>query len=283
MSQRAGEVLLVGCSGMLGRAWGSLLEQQAIAHTPLTRGELDITEPAQVAARVAPGARWVINCAAYCDVDGAEDQEAIATQINGHAVQLLAQRCFEVGATLVHYSTDYVFDGSAQRPYPLAAPQAPANAYGRGKALGERLLWQSGAEHLLLRTSWLYAPWGKNFVLTMRRLGAERPLLKVVDDQRGSPTSAQELAAASLRLLRSGVRGTFHVCDGGECTWYELARHVVELTGGAAELRPCGSEEYPRKAPRPSYSVLDRSRAESVLGVAVPWQKAVAEVLRAVC
>lgn len=279
MTAPADEVVVVGCSGMLGRAWRLLLEQEGLPYTPLARTELDITEPEQVAARIGPSARWVINCAAYCDVDGAEDHEAVATRINGFGVGVLAARCFEVGASLVHYSTDYVFDGTARQPYPIEALQSPVNAYGRGKALGERLLWQSGAQHLLIRTSWLYAPWAKNFVLTMRTLGAERPLLKVVNDQRGSPTSAKELAAASLRLLRSPVRGSFHICDGGECTWYELARHVVELSGGKAQVEPCSSSEYPRKAPRPSYSVLDRSRAAAVLGPAKPWQQAVAEAL----
>jgi dTDP-4-dehydrorhamnose reductase len=221
----------------------------------------------------------VINCAAFTDVDGAEDHEGAATAINGDGVGRLARRCADVGAVLVHYSTDYVFDGQAHEPYVAEHPRAPINAYGRSKARGEELLVAAGGPHILLRTSWLYAPWGKNFVLTMRDLTRSRSKLNVVADQVGRPTSAQYLARRSLELLRAEGRGTFHVTDGGMCSWYELAREVAAIVDADCRIEPCTSADFPRPAPRPAYSVLDLTRVESVLGPSRPWRENVRAVL----
>ena len=184
-----------------------------------------------------------------------------------------------MGAKLVHYSTDYVFDGTATEPYAIDHPRSPVSAYGRSKALGEKLVEESGVEHLLVRSSWLYAPWGNNFVLTIRNLSKSRPVLRVVDDQRGRPTDSRNLAAASLQLTKSGHRGIAHVTDGGECTWFELATLVASVANPDCRVEPCSSEEFPRPARRPAYSVLDISATESELGPMPPWQARVRDVL----
>jgi dTDP-4-dehydrorhamnose reductase len=181
---------------------------------------------------------------------------------------------------LVHYSTDYVFDGEASAPYRVDELRRPQNAYGRSKARGEELLLATGCEHLLLRTSWLYAPWGKNFVDTIARFGRERPSLRVVADQRGRPTSAQYLAQRSLEFVDKRARGIFHVTDGGECTWFEFARAIVAGSGGSALVEPCTSAEYSRPARRPPYSVLDLSATDALLGPSRSWQQNLSDVLR---
>ena len=274
-----GRVVLIGASGMLGRAWAELLVRENLEHRSLSRAELDLARPERVEAFDFSGSDVVINCAAWTDVDGAEEHEAEASVLNGHGVRALAVAVKRVGGLLVYYGTDYVFSGKADAPWPVDGELQPLNAYGRSKALGEVALRQSGCSHLMLRTSWLYAPWGKNFVRTMARLGAERSELKVVDDQRGRPTSAEHLAAATLALLRVGARGTLHVTDGGECSWFELARHVVSRINPACSVQPCTSAQFVRPAPRPSYSVLDLAPTEGLIGPMPPWQDNVDRVL----
>jgi dTDP-4-dehydrorhamnose reductase len=275
-------ILVISPDGMLGRAFRERLERDPARRSTfktVAYPEIDLTRPETIAAHVQPDVGVVINCAAWTDVDGAETQEALATAINGEGVGALARRCRDIGATLVHFGTDYVFDGEARAPYPVDAPLAPRNAYGRSKALGERLLRESGARHLYLRTSWLYAPWGKNFVRTIATLAAQTDTIRVVDDQRGRPTSAEHLARTALALLDRGATGTWHVTDGGECTWFELAREIVRLRGARCRVDPCTSDEYPRPARRPAYSVLDLCATEAVLGPMPPWQAHVADVL----
>lgn len=270
-------VVVLGAAGMLGRAVTSALAAGGYAHTARTRAEVDL---GAFDARVIPeGTGTLINCAAWTNVDAAESHEAEATRINGHAVGELAQRCRQVGALMVHYSTDYVFSGQATVPYSVAEPRAPINAYGRSKALGEELLERSGGEFLLLRTSWVYAPWGKNFVRTIVGLARERPTLRVVNDQRGRPSSAEEIARVSLALCQRGARGTFHVADAGECTWFDLAKAAVAGAGLGTDVQPCTSRDFPSPARRPSYSVLDLTRTVDVVGELVPWQKSLAAVL----
>lgn len=273
------ETLVLGRSGMLARAFRELLERRGVAHAIASRPELDLTRRETIAACIPSGTRVVINCAAYTDVDGAESDEGAATLINGEAVGWLAERCREIGATLVHFSTDYVFAGEADGPYAVDAPLAPLNSYGRGKAVGETRIRETLDDHLIARTSWLYAPWGQNFVRTMARLGAERDALRVVDDQRGRPTSVEHLASATLALLEAGGRGTFHVTDGGECTWFELAKAVVSQVNPECSVEPCTSAEFPRPAPRPAYSVLDLGPTEALVGAMPDWRANLADVL----
>ena len=271
--------VLIGADGMLGRCWEDLLKARDFDHVATTIDDLDITDADAVAQVIVPGVEWVVNCAAYTLVDAAEENEALANEVNGHAVGAMAELCKAAGAKLLHYSTDYVFDGRATEPYRTDHPRSPVNAYGRSKAIGEELLEQSGVEHLMVRGSWLYAPWGQNFVLTMRGLARSRDSLRVVNDQRGRPTDSRRLAEVSLALCERGHRGTFHVTDSGECTWFELASLVAEIANPSCVVEPCTSEEFPRPAARPTYSVLDISETEAAVGPLVPWQERVRDVL----
>ena len=271
--------LLISPDGMLGRAFREGLEKRGEPFVGISYPAIDLGRPETLAA-VTSGITRVINCAAFTDVDGAETREEEALVVNGTGVGHLADACAQVGATLVHFGTDYVFSGDATRPYPVDADIDPRTAYGRTKAAGERALRERGASHLYLRTSWLYAPWAKNFVRTIAQLGKTKPELKVVDDQRGRPTSAEELVRTTLELYDRGARGFFHATDGGECTWFEFARAIVESTGGTAKVLPCTTAEFPRPAPRPAYSVLDLEKTETLLGRPMrPWREALSDVL----
>lgn len=269
--------LLISPDGMLGRAFATALGEGAFEG--VLYPAIDLTKEETIARAVRPGITRVINCSAYTDVDGAETNEALATAINGTGVGALARRCREVGATLVHFGSDYVFDGLSTRPYAISAPLAPQGAYGRSKALGETLIRESGAQHLYVRTSWLYAPWAKNFVRTIASLARTKEKLRVVDDQRGRPTSAEHLVRATLELSARGLHGTWHVTDGGECTWFEFAREIVRLTGAPCAVEPCTTAEFPRPAPRPAYSVLDLAETEAVLGPMPDWRENLADVM----
>lgn len=281
MSSLPGPLLLISPDGMLGRAFVAALDARGERYRAIGQPELDLRDRDSITRALTPGLGAVINCAAYTDVDGAETHEPDATAINATGPHWLAERCKSLGALLIHYSTDYVFDGKSSTPYPVDAPRRPQTAYGRSKALGEELLERSGCEQLVIRTSWMYAPWGKNFVDTIAKFGKERPVLNVVDDQRGRPTSAEYLAERSLQLLERGARGLFHLTDGGECSWYEFARAIVEGTQGTARVEPCTSAEFKRPAPRPAYSVLDLARSEALLGPSRSWHDNLQAVLRA--
>ncbi|MEM1329452.1 MAG: dTDP-4-dehydrorhamnose reductase [Planctomycetota bacterium] len=281
-----GTLLIIGGAGMLGTAWRRLAEREGVAFHAPSLEEFDLTTEAPAEAIASGRFSAVVNCAAWTDVDGAEDHEEQATEINGGAVARLATACAEEKVPLVHYSTDYVFQGDASEPYATDHARDPLNAYGRSKAVGEEAIEASGCHHLTIRTSWLYAPWGKNFVLTMRSLCRSRDELKVVDDQRGRPTSAEHLAEASLALLRAdaaatGQHGLFHVSDGGEpCTWHGFASAINEI---AAESRctvhPCTTDEFPRPALRPAYSVMDLDKTESAIGPRPAWRDLLADTL----
>lgn len=273
------KTLLISPDGMLGRAFHEALVRRGEPFEAVRFPDFDLTKAETIV--LPAGTTRVISCAAYTDVDGAEANEALATAINGSGVHLLATRCRQAGALLVHFGTDYVFRGDARAPYAVDAAVDPRTAYGRSKARGEAALKESGVEHLYLRTSWLYAPWAKNFVRTIAALGKTKPELKVVDDQRGRPTSAEELVKTTFDLLEREARGFFHATDGGECTWYGFAEAIVRGTGGTAKVLPCTTAEFPRPAPRPPYSVLDVRATEACLGRPLrPWEDALADVLR---
>jgi dTDP-4-dehydrorhamnose reductase len=272
-------LVLGGATGMLGRAVTAALVARGLQHDVVERDRFDLCREETITSGIPSGVRAVINCTGWTNVDLAETQEEEATLINGLGVGKLAERCEQVGAVLVHYSTDYVFAGQATEPYAVDQPRAPLNAYGRSKAVGEELVERSGAEHVLIRTSWVYAPWGKNFVRTIVGAAQKRPSLRVVNDQRGRPSSAEQLAETSLRLLDAGGRGTFHASDAGECTWFELARAAIARAGLSCQVEPCSSAEYPSPARRPSYSVLDLSRTEALIGPLVPWEDSLARVI----
>jgi len=284
VSATSGRWLVTGAGGMLGRDLLSVLDRAAagttgaegggspgapgggIEVTGLTRSGLDVTDPAAVRAAVA-GHAVVLNAAAWTDVDGAERQEAEATEVNGTAVTHLARACAEAGATLVHVSTDYVFPGDAITPYPEEAPTVPVNAYGRSKLVGERAVTRLLPERgYVVRTAWLYGAHGPNFVATMLRLAGQREYLDVVDDQHGQPTWSYALAQRLVALAGAAVAGDapagiYHGTAAGQTTWYGLARAAFALRGlDPDRIRPATSDQFPRPAARPAYSVLGHRR-----------------------
>lgn len=262
---------------MVGRAWRQLFVDRNVPFECAQRPDFELTQPESYPR--LDRFRAVVNCAAWTDVDGAEANESEATLANADAVGWLAEQCARDGIVLVHYSTDFVFPGTATKPYAVDAAHGPVNAYGRGKAVGERRLWASGCPHLLIRTSWVYAPWGKNFVRTIARLARERSELAVVNDQRGRPTSAEQLASLSWALLEHGARGTFHATDSGECTWFDFASQIAARLNPDCEVSPCSSDAFPRPASRPAYSVLGLERTEDLIGNPEPWEAELDRVL----
>jgi dTDP-4-dehydrorhamnose reductase len=271
--------LLIGAGGMLARALRGTLEKQGHAVIGLDLPDFDLTQEAQVRGAVSPGYDAVLNSSAYTNVDAAESDEPRATLINGQGVSFLAKACAEHGIPLVHYSTDYVFAGNASAPYRVDEPLVPIGAYGRSKAAGELAIRGAGGPHLILRTSWLYAPWANNFVRTIYKASGAQPSLRVVNDQRGRPTSAEHLARATSALLEKQARGTLHVTDGGECTWFDFATEIVRLSGHNCTVNPCTAAEFARPAPRPAYSVLDLGPTEALLGPMPPWQENLRDVM----
>ncbi|MFS8479076.1 MAG: dTDP-4-dehydrorhamnose reductase [Micromonosporaceae bacterium] len=281
--------LVTGAGGMLGRDLVSVLrERRDVATRALTRGDLDVTDAAAVAAAVA-GHDVVFNAAAWTDVDGAETAEEAATAVNGTGVANLAEACAATGALLVHVSTDYVFAGDAATPYPEDAPVAPINAYGRSKLTGERAVARLLPDRgYVVRTAWLYAPHGRNFLTTMRRLAGERDTVEVVDDQRGQPTwsaalARQLVALADAALAGRAPAGIYHGTASGETTWYGFAREIFACHGFDPDrVRPTTSDRFPRPARRPAYSVLGHARWAATGVVPLPhWRDMLWAALRA--
>lgn len=264
------QYLVIGRSGQLGTAFQSVLGPGRAR--AVDQDEVDLSQPQDVKLDLQ-GIDAVLNCAAYTAVDAAETDEDTARRVNADSVAVIAEQCKRAGIPMVHYSTDYVFKGQAEGPYPVDAPRGALSAYGRTKQLGEELLEASGVEYLLVRTSWVYAPWGNNFVRTMARLMRQKPELKVVHDQRGRPTHVMGLAERSLALFERGERGTFHVTDEGECSWYEFAIAIRDTIEASCTIHPCTTAEFPRPAPRPAYSVLDLSKTSAVLGPSRSYQE----------
>ncbi len=257
-------LLVTGAAGMLGRDVVAAANDAGHEVVALARADLDIADAAAVRAAVLdarPDA--VINCAAWTDVDGAEAEEAAATAVNGDGAGHVAAAAAEAGAHLLHVSTDYVFDGAAREPYPEDAPTAPASAYGRSKLAGERAVTAAGGEHAIVRTAWVFGPHGRNFVDTMRRLGADRDEVRVVDDQVGSPTYTGHLATALMSAAEDRLTGVLHVTASGRCSWFELARATFEEVGSACRVLPQTTAELGRPAPRPAFSVLASTRRDA--------------------
>ena len=253
--------LITGAGGMLGRDLRAVLAEAGEADVvAATRADLDVTNPAAVCDAVS-GADVVLNAAAWTDVDGAETAEEAATAVNGHAVRTLAAAA---GKRLLHFSTDYVFDGAATTPYPEDTPPAPVNAYGRGKAIGEQAVLAAGG--YVVRTAWLYGAHGPNFVRTMLRLAAERDTVDVVDDQQGPPTWSYALARQAVALAGAAAAGragpgAYHGTAAGSTTWYGLARAVFAEAGlDPSRVHRTTSDRFRRPAPRPAYSVLGHDR-----------------------
>ncbi len=241
---------------------------------------LDITDGDAVQSLLASaGPTVVINAAGFTDVDGAEGDPETADRVNHLGPANLAQSCRDIEALLVHYSTDYIFDGTASRPYRVDDPPNPVSCYGRSKWAGEQAIVRSGCRHLILRSSWLYAAHGRNFVRTILDLAAQRPVLDVVDDQKGRPTLCDDLAELTWRFLESGAEGTWHACNDGACSWYELAGAVVESAALNCTIRPCATSDHPRPARRPAFSVLDIDATADLLGRPRHWRDALKDCM----
>jgi dTDP-4-dehydrorhamnose reductase len=276
-----GGIVIIGSTGMLGRElMAACRRREQAARGFAGPDEIDITDESAVRMLVArEDPAVVINATGYTDVDGAESDPESADLINRAGVAHLARACRGAGALLVHFSTDYIFDGRADRPYRPDDRAAPVNAYGRSKLAGEREVTASGCRSLLIRASWLFAAHGRNFVRTILDLAAERPALDVVDDQRGRPTYAPDLAQMTLQLLDRGGRGVYHAANDGQCSWFSLARAIVEATGLACDVRPCRTADAPRPAARPAYSVLDLGGTAALVGRPRHWKEALADCL----
>ena len=292
-------VLVTGARGQVGAAVARLLAGRAevVAHG---RDTLDLAKPGDIAARVREARPAVIvNAAAYTAVDRAESDEAAARAVNAVAPGVLAEEARRAGALLVHYSTDYVFDGTKSAPYVENDAPNPLNAYGRTKLEGESAIAASGAAYVVLRTSWVYGPDGGNFVRTMLRLAGEREELRIVDDQRGAPTSSLQLARATLAILGSeatpeeglekarAASGLYHATASGATTWCGFAQAIFDEWSKRARspfraprLVPIATRDYPTPARRPANSVLDCSRLARAFGMRLgPWREALGETL----
>ena len=278
-------ILVTGANGQLGNEIRRRSVGSSHHFTFTDVAELDITDAAALLEMASnTKAEFIINCAAYTNVDKAEDDEQTAHLINCTATANLAAAAKQVGATLIHVSTDYVFDGCGCTPYTEEAAVAPTGAYGRTKLAGEQAVAESGCKHIIIRTAWLYSPFGRNFVKTMRTLTAEREHLQVVFDQVGSPTYAGDLADAILHIVEGGTHeayGTYHYSNEGVCSWYDFAKEICEMSGNVCEIRPCHSDEFPSKVARPHYSVLDKTKIKTTFGISIPhWKESLAVCIK---
>jgi len=286
-------ILQFGTVGQLGLELIHAAEANAVDLQRVTLEEADFTRPNDVVRAVeqARNIDVVVNAAAYTAVDKAETEEALARTINADTVGILAKACTARGLPLIHVSTDYVFDGAKTSPYAESDPTNPLSAYGRTKLAGEDAVRNVLEAHVIVRTSWIYSVHGSNFVKTMLRLGAERDVLKVVDDQYGAPTSAGDLARAILtiaRRLASDAKphgyGTFHYTGGGDTTWYGFAQSIFEESRGwagiKARLEPIDTAGYPTPARRPRNSRLSCDKIKQIYNIeTVPWRNALKSVL----
>jgi dTDP-4-dehydrorhamnose reductase len=258
-------LLVTGAAGMLGRDVVAAAESAGHDVVALARRDLDITDADAVRAAVeAARSDAVINCAAWTDVDGAEEHEADATRINGDGAGNLAA----VAPFLVHVSSDYVFDGTATAPYVEADPTGPASAYGRSKLAGEHAVAAAerrpgAGDHAIVRSAWLFGAHGKNFVATMLKLAEDRDEVNVVADQIGCPTFTGHLGPALVEIAERRVAGILHVAGGGQCSWQELAQATFDEAGTGTTAQPVTTAEFPRPAPRPAWSVLRSTRPDA--------------------
>lgn len=268
-------ILVTGANGQLGMEMRNVSPGSADRYIFTDVAELDITD-ADAVDRVIASEKVdvIVNCAAYTNVDKAEEDEHTADLINHRAVAILASAAAKYGATLIHISTDYVFDGLSCVPYKEDDVTSPIGAYGRTKLAGERAVIESGCRYLIFRTAWLYSPYGKNFVKTMMKLTAEKDSLSVVFDQVGTPTCAADLAALIYKVITDRMldrQGIYHFSNEGVCSWYDFAVAIRDICGNACEIRPCHSCDFPSKAMRPSYSVLDKKLVKETFNASVPY------------
>ena len=272
--------LITGANGQLGTELSKRLPNAIYTDV----NELDITDELAVRRFVVLNKiKTIINCAAYTAVDKAEDNIDLATKINVDGPANLAK----TGAKIVHISTDYVFDGTAHKPYSPDSTKDeinPISIYGKTKFAGEVKVLRYAINSVIIRTAWLYSPYGNNFVKTMRRLGAERESINVVADQIGTPTYAGDLADAIVKILPQinlKNRGIYHFTNMGVCSWYDFATEIMELSGLKCKVNPISSAEYPTRAKRPFYSVLDKSDIQKTFGIEIDhWKKGLVKCIK---
>ncbi|MBR3927249.1 MAG: dTDP-4-dehydrorhamnose reductase [Akkermansia sp.] len=267
------KVLVTGSNGQLGNEMRRVASELCAEHEFIFTdvAELDITDSESV-LQAAEGVGVIVNCAAFTNVDAAEENEALAYQLNAEAVSNLAAAAKAQGALLVHISTDYVFGGDGNTPRVEDSPTKPLGAYGRTKLAGEQAALQSGCRSIIIRTAWLYSIHGKNFVKTMLSLMESRPSLNVVFDQVGTPTYAGDLADAIGTIINtpSPAEGVYHYSNEGVCSWYDFAVAIAQLAGSSCKVKPCHSSEFPSKVQRPAFSVLDKTKIRSVFHLSIP-------------
>ncbi|PWL58967.1 MAG: dTDP-4-dehydrorhamnose reductase [Bacteroidales bacterium] len=271
-------ILVTGANGQLGSCLRDVAAGSTDNYIFTDVAELDITDAAAVRKAVSDNAVDVIvNCAAYTNVDKAEDDAAFAELLNATAVRNLAEAAKENGATLIHISTDYVF---GKEPYNVPCREdqkgTPTGVYGLTKLHGEQAIAETGVKALIFRTAWLYSEYGRNFVKTMLNLTSTKPELKVVFDQTGTPTYAGDLALALFDIIENrrfaGNEGVYHYSNEGVCSWYDFTKMIAEYAGNTAcDIQPCHSDEFPSKVVRPSYSVLDKTKFKNTFGIKVPY------------
>lgn len=279
-------VVIAGARGLVGTPTAEAFRRAGYEVRALAHADLDICDETAVARWLEderPGS--LVNCAAYTKVDDCEKNIELSMRVNGAGAGVLARQAARIGAAFVHLSTDYVFDGRGTRPYredDATAPMESLSAYGRSKLAGERAVVAGHPSPLIIRTAWVYGPDGPGFPNAILRGAREKPRLKVVNDQTGSPTYAPDLAEAIAMLARRGATGFVNVTNAGTCTWFEFASEIVRLSGLTTPVDPCTTAEFPRPARRPAYSVLDNSRYVSLVGKPLRhWREAIAEFMRA--
>lgn len=271
------KIVITGARGQLGTHLDMLSKNSANKWLATDVAELDLTDKEAVSRFFdTEKPDIIVNCAAYTNVDKAEDDAECAELINKTAVSYLAEECAKSGATLIHVSTDYVFGGDGNTPKSESDATSPLGVYGRTKLDGEKAVEASGCHHIIIRTAWLYSAFGNNFVKTMLRLTSEKERLNVVFDQTGSPTYAGDLADAIFEIveksLYEGHDGIYHYTNEGVCTWYDLARETATLAGNdKCVISPCRSSEFPSKVERPHYSVLDKRKFKETFGIIPPY------------
>lgn len=276
------KILVTGADGQLGNEFRKLAQHRHDMKFIFTDiGELDITKEYDLNLFLDENqVNYILNCAAYTAVDKAEEEPDKAYLLNAHAVEILATACAERDIRLVHFSTDYIFNGTYNRPYREEDPPNPCTVYGLSKLEGEKSTRKAN-NCMIIRTSWLFSAFGNNFVKTILRLCNEKNELQVVSDQTGSPTWANDLARTVLILIDKFYDGgiqdkyrLYHFCNKGTCTWFEFATEILKLSGSAVKIRPVETKDYPSKAARPAYSVLDTTKIRMDFGINIPeWKE----------
>ena len=272
-------ILVTGADGQLGREMqiASRGSRNRFIFTDIA-GEherLDITDPQAIADIVRENhVNVIVNCAAYTNVDKAETDPETANLLNNIAAGNLADAMKAVNGTLIHISTDYVFQGDMNIPCREDWPTEPLGVYGKTKLAGEKSIEATGCASIIIRTAWLYSPFGKNFVKTMRDLTSSRESLKVVFDQVGTPTYAGALAETICRIIETGQldkTGIYHFSNEGVCSWFDFAKAICEMSGNTCDIRPCHSDEFPSPVARPHFSVLDKTKIKQTFGIRIPY------------